>query len=75
MGEAGLVRIGMTLLGGIAVGAPDVGAMPSIMVRTTIAPRVGAAVCTTARSHRNSQWYALLSSMRTPVSSELTTPA
>jgi len=28
MGEAGLVRIGMTLLGGIAVGAPDVGAMP-----------------------------------------------
>ena len=40
-----------------------------------MAPRVGEAVCTTASAAWNTQWKALLPSIRTPVSSEATTAA
>ena len=43
MGKAGLVRVGVSLLRRIAVGAPDLGPVPSIRVWATTAPRVGAA--------------------------------
>ena len=56
MGKAGLVRGGVALLGGVAVRDPNRRPMPFIISRTTIAPRVDKAVCTTAWAKWNTQW-------------------